>query len=1233
MTTPKISDSPTYQTYLAFATRAATPKTKRIYKKHDSPMIKTTIISLEETPLEKKYAPAKKYVSSKKPSRKQSTGVQIRDTPGVSVSKKKAPAITDKSKGIDLMSGATLLEDAQMKKVLKWSKREIHSPQPSGSDDSDEDSSDNDSDNERTEFDVDENLNLNKNDADIEEEYEEEYVNVKLKDVEHGEEGKGGAEKTDTGHDDVTQETSYDKVEYDAHVTLTAVHDTQKTEVPLQSSYVSSDFATQFLNLDNVPPADTEINSIMNINVPHEEPKFKKKAQAKKKRYINLVEKSVKDIINDVVKTQLPQILPKEVSNFATHVIQSTITELLENVVLAKSSSQPQSTYKAVVSLTEFELKKIILDKMQKSQSYRRAKEHKELYDRQVKSYKLDKDLFESYGKAYSLKRDHEDKDKDEDPPAGSDQGLKRRKTSKDAKPSKSPKSKESKSSSSKGTKSQPKSSSKSTKAEESVFGLLTLICTKSRTFNLLKGTCKSRVELEYNIKECYKDVTDRLDWNNPKGKEYLFDLSKPLLFIMDRGRQVVPVDYFINNDLEHLRGGRSSRKYTTSTTKTKASKYDIQGIKDMVLSLWSPVKVAYDRHVVWGTSHRVLNDNDYMDSQATGRLKFEEKISNCTSSRKVTSHDFTYLQLGIESYHKKLNISKPETFKFDISNRTPYTTYNNPQGIIYEHKYKRNMLMRTDELYKFSDGTLTSVRSVLHDIGLNPRMDYLPKIISCYYFKDGVDFQDSPDDEEDTRSSQEYLNDLEEEYQERALLAKSKRFFKKVPSKHKPELRPTKDFEAKYNKVKAKLALLSSSASASKAFMVKVLMALDEENDVVSKESARNSEWVKISMRKVEEQRSNLLSKQRNLVHELNTCKEQLLVLKQAKLNFLTISKKVNQCISEQIPSQKKKILGVDQLTKDPSTLGQKDLVFVKSSVDDTKVTITGVEIPWLSEAEGFILPNHDTGRILPTKSQRNTTDLLVAFTDSSATDYDSADESSVCSTLLPPLKKLEGVEPISGPKTIKSIVKSKSTLKAEALKGVIINEPSLAPDKGNKSSSASKVHSAPAACGSSSHTTTDHYDIEWFKRGETLHVKKAEALKSTKAESSNANRSKTPTKRHMTGVKSYLHTYVEQPGPKVVFRDDSTCTTKGYGSIKCNGRVFTKVAFVNGLKYNLISISQLCDAKYIVHFDKKRGTIFNSNKEIVMIAPRVRDVYVLDMTSSTQESCFFAKASENLN
>ncbi|GJX83190.1 hypothetical protein Tco_0332671 [Tanacetum coccineum] len=109
---------------------------------------------------------------------------------------------------------------------------------------------------------------------------------------------------------------------------------------------------------------------------------------------------------------------PKKARNFkkvASPSKKFTITESLENVVLAKSSSQPQSTYEAATSLTEFELKKILLDKIHKSKSYRPAQEHRDLYDALVKSYKLDKDLFESYGKAYSLKRDHEDKDKDED--------------------------------------------------------------------------------------------------------------------------------------------------------------------------------------------------------------------------------------------------------------------------------------------------------------------------------------------------------------------------------------------------------------------------------------------------------------------------------------------------------------------------------------------------------------------------------------------------------------------------------------------------------------------------------------------------------------------------------------------------------------------------------------------------------------------------------------------------
>ncbi|GJY20039.1 hypothetical protein Tco_0392605 [Tanacetum coccineum] len=47
--------------------------------------------------------------------------------------------------------------------------------------------------------------------------------------------------------------------------------------------------------------------------------------------------------------------------------------------------------------------------------------------------------------------------------------------------------------------------------------------------YNLLKGTCTSSIELEYNFQECFNALTEKLDWNNPKGDRYPFDLSKPL--------------------------------------------------------------------------------------------------------------------------------------------------------------------------------------------------------------------------------------------------------------------------------------------------------------------------------------------------------------------------------------------------------------------------------------------------------------------------------------------------------------------------------------------------------------------------------------------------------------------------------------------------------------------------------------------------------------------------------
>ncbi|GKA73537.1 hypothetical protein Tco_0779839 [Tanacetum coccineum] len=71
--------------------------------------------------------------------------------------------------------------------------------------------------------------------------------------------------------------------------------------------------------------------------------------------------------------------------------------------------------------------------------------------------------------------------------------------------------------------------------------------------FRLLKGTRSNYGELEYDFEECYKALLEKLDWENPEGGDYPFDLSKPIPLITRRKRQSVPFEFFINNDLKYL--------------------------------------------------------------------------------------------------------------------------------------------------------------------------------------------------------------------------------------------------------------------------------------------------------------------------------------------------------------------------------------------------------------------------------------------------------------------------------------------------------------------------------------------------------------------------------------------------------------------------------------------------------------------------------------------------------
>nr|GEY09352.1 hypothetical protein [Tanacetum cinerariifolium] len=87
-------------------------------------------------------------------------------------------------------------------------------------------------------------------------------------------------------------------------------------------------------------------------------------------------------------------------------------------------------------------------------------------------------------------------------------------------------------------------------------------------------------------------------------------------------------------------------------------------------------------------------------------------------------------LQLGVENYQKKLNLTKPNTYMSDLKRKEAYIGYFNPQGFIYQNKDKKNRLMRIDELHKFGDGTLIDVRTALDDRLKGIQMQYLPQSI-----------------------------------------------------------------------------------------------------------------------------------------------------------------------------------------------------------------------------------------------------------------------------------------------------------------------------------------------------------------------------------------------------------------------------------------------------------------------------------------------------------------------
>ncbi|GJW20995.1 hypothetical protein Tco_0031617 [Tanacetum coccineum] len=769
LTNQAMLESEAYKTYHAYATGEKTPRPKSTKKKADS----------ESSPKTKStQAPKGKRI---KTSDKQSAA---------------------KSKGLTVLSEAALSEADQLKLATKRSKKEFHSSHASGSGDevdiqskvpdeqqqnvsggnqgrmmmirkdehdSDNNNEENDSENDNDDEDDDQENDSKETESDDD---GDDFVHPNLSTYNADDQEEGNDEERENDDDEIPDE-----------------EDNQEDD--------DQDLVAKFIN----PTPDTGIDSILNLNVQSDNLVNVSASITTEMPFDTTIPQPSLPIIQPLQQTHdsttttpIPTTSVPEIPNFASlfdferRYLDNRMNKVVKVAVQIQSNRlrkeaqdendeflkqinsninaiiKDQTSYAAVASLSEFELKKILIDKIKENKSMHRSEVQKNLYNALIESYNSDKDIFGSYGDVKESKSTSSSRgasrsqppssgksaQEDEHGPRGDnleepfhqefntdsqtpDSEWYKTKTVDD----RPPQSWMTQLAQASGTQSSF-NEFLATPIDFSAFVMnrlkiknLTQDVLTGPTYELMKGTCKSVVELEYHLEDVFKATNDQLDWHNPEGRPYPHDLSKPLPLIQNAtGRQVIPFDYFINNDLEYLKGGSSSKKYTASITKTKAADYGhVQWIEDKDDQLYKFREGDFKRL-------RRQDIEDMLLLLVQGKLtnlnldeRFGLNVALRMYTRQIVIQERVEdLQLAVESYQKKINLSKPDTYRSDLQKMTPYTAYYDIQGIIYQDDMNRNHLMRTDELHKFSDSTLNHVCTTLNDIATGIQMDYLPK-------------------------------------------------------------------------------------------------------------------------------------------------------------------------------------------------------------------------------------------------------------------------------------------------------------------------------------------------------------------------------------------------------------------------------------------------------------------------------------------------------------------------
>nr|GEZ55834.1 hypothetical protein [Tanacetum cinerariifolium] len=171
-----------------------------------------------------------------------------------------------------------------------------------------------------------------------------------------------------------------------------------------------------------------------------------------------------------------------------------------------------------------------------------------------------------------------------------------------------------------------------------------------------------------------------QIDWANLEVDQVRIDISRPLPLIGPPGHVTMQTQFFFNKDLDYLRYGSKGSRPTLSISKMKAARYT-----DFGLELLAPEQI-------W------INDVCTYDISASYVIR--KRVED--------------LQLGIESYQKQLNLTKPGWDAKGFEYKHDYTNIESPRVVVFSVCNNERKIMRFNEIYKFSDGTLTNILEAL---------------------------------------------------------------------------------------------------------------------------------------------------------------------------------------------------------------------------------------------------------------------------------------------------------------------------------------------------------------------------------------------------------------------------------------------------------------------------------------------------------------------------------------